>query len=107
MHIGAYHTIFTCSAYMCGRLLLTGSCTSTQCVAQGPTHKKALVKAEAERRRNEALGNMRWAAENASVRLGLAGLHAPPPFDSIRLAVHGRQQSLAGNAAVTCNSKTP
>ena len=37
--------------------------------AQGPTHKKALVKAEAERRRNEALGNMRWAAENASVRV--------------------------------------
>ncbi len=35
---------------------------------QGPTHKKALVKAEAERRKNEALGNMRWAAENASVR---------------------------------------
>ena len=37
-------------------------------VPQGPTHKKALAKAEAERRRNEALGNMRWAAENASVR---------------------------------------
>ena len=27
------------------------------------------MKAEAERRKNEALGNMRWAAENASVRL--------------------------------------
>ena len=38
-------------------------------MAQGPTHKKALEKAEALRRKNEALGNMRWAAENASVRV--------------------------------------
>ena len=44
------------------------------CVAQGPTHKKALAKAEDERRRNESLGNMRWAAENASVRC----FHAHP-----------------------------
>ena len=51
-----------------------GDKTSTDTGAmQGPTHKKALIKAEAERRRNEALGNMRWAAENASVRLVPAG----------------------------------
>jgi len=75
---------------------------------QGPTHKKALIKAEAERRRNEALGNMRWAAENASVRLISAGSHALAHLDSIwvpHVLCHGLPQ--AGNAAVTCDSQTP